>query len=78
MEHDFHAEPFYIIHSHLIRAFKPGQWASISMGYDYGGAHKLDGIDKDDKSQNIGWKFSYSHPINRTTGFKFSYIATET
>ncbi len=48
------------------------------MGYDYGGAHKLDGIDKDDKSQNIGWKFSYSHPINRTTGFKFSYIATET
>ena len=71
-------KPLYIVHSHLIHTFKPGQWASISAGYDYGGENRLNGIDKDDNQQNIGWKLSYAHPINRSLGLKLTYLGTRT
>lgn len=64
--------------AHLIRALKPGEWASVSIGYDYGGENTLNGIDKDDRKQNIGWALSYSYPINRQTGIKIAYIGTRT
>jgi hypothetical protein len=71
-------KPLYIVHGHLIHTFKPGQWASISAGYDYGGEYRLNGVDKDDTKQDIGWKLSYAHPINRSLGITVSYLATRT
>jgi len=71
-------EPVYIVHGHLIHTFKPGQWVSISAGYDYGGENRLNGVDKDDTKQNIGWMLSYAHPINRSLGIKVSYLGTRT
>ena len=71
-------KPLYIVHGHLIYTFKPGQWASISAGYDYGGENRLNGIDKDDTKQNIGWKLSYAYPINRSSGLKLSYLGIRT
>jgi len=68
----------YIMHGHLIRTFKPGQWVAMSIGYDYGGENTLNGVDKDDKKQNFAWKLSYAHSINRTSGFKVSYLGTRT
>jgi hypothetical protein len=68
----------YMIHGHLIRTFKPGQWVSVSAGYDYGGENKIDGVNQNDILQNIGWKLSYSHPINRAVGIKFFYLGTKT
>lgn len=47
-------KPLYIVHSHIIHTFTPGHWASFSLGYDYGGEYSVNGIDKDDTSQNIG------------------------
>lgn len=69
-------KPLYIVHGHLIRTFTPGHWASISMGYDYGGEFIVNGVDKDDTKQNIGWKLSYAYPVNKAAGFKFSYLGT--
>jgi len=71
-------KPLYIVHGHLIRTFSPGLWASVSLGYDYGGEKTINGIDKDDKQQNIAWKFSFAYPINRASGVKVSYIGTRT
>jgi hypothetical protein len=71
-------DPLYIIYGHLIYTFKPGQWTSVSVGYDYGGENSISGVDKDDRQQNIGWKLSYAHPINRSLGIKFSYLGTRT
>ena len=70
--------PLYIVHGHLVYTFKPGQWTSFSMGYDYGGENKLNGVYKDDTKQNIAWKLSYAHPINRSLGIKVSYLGTST
>lgn len=48
------------------------------MGYNYGGENRLNGENKGDTLQNIGWKLSYSYPLNRASGFKISYLGTRT
>lgn len=71
-------KPLYIVHSHLIRTFRPGLWAGVSLGYDFGGEKTINGVDKDDRQQNIAWKFTFAYPINRASGVKISYIGTRT
>ena len=71
-------KPLYIVHGHLIYAFKPKQWLAISAGYDHGGENKLNGVDKNDIKQNVGWKLSYTHPINRVSSIKVFYLGTRT
>jgi len=69
-------KPVYIVHGHLIHTFRPGLWVSGSVGYDYGGENKLNGIEKDDNKQDIGWGLSFAYPINRQAGFKATYIGS--
>lgn len=71
-------EPLYILQSHIIYTFSPGQRAFFSVGYDYSGENKLNGVDKDDTKQDIGWKLSYAHPVNRYLGVNVSYLGTRT
>jgi hypothetical protein len=69
-------EPVYLVHGHLIHTFRPGLWVSASLGYDYGGENRVNGIDKGDNKQDIGWALSVACPINRQSGFKVAYIGT--
>ncbi len=71
-------KPLYIIHSHLIYTFSPGLWVGASVGYDYGGENSINGVDKDNTTQEIGWAFSFGYPINRHSGLKLAYIGTRT
>jgi len=71
-------EPLYIIHAHLARTFRPGLWAGVSVGYDYGGESSVNGIRKDNKSQDIAWACSFAYPLNRQVGIKTAYIGTRT
>jgi|TARA_B110000902_G_scaffold266733_1_gene355825 hypothetical protein len=71
-------KPLYILHGHLIYTFKPGQWVSASAGYDYGGENEINNVSQNDRLQNVGWKLSYSHPINRAIGVSFFYLGTRT
>jgi Putative MetA-pathway of phenol degradation len=68
----------YFIHSHLTYTFRPGFWVGAGVGYDTGGENSINGIDKDDKRQNIGWAFNLAYPINRYSGISFAYIGTRT
>jgi hypothetical protein len=69
-------KPVYIIHGHLIHTFRPGLWVSGSVGYDYGGESKINGVNKDDNKQDIGWGLSFAYPINRHAGFKATYVGS--
>lgn len=71
-------KPLYITHAHLIHTFRPGLWAVASIGYDYGGENRVNGIDKNNRQQDIAWAFSFAYPIIRSTGIKVSYIGTRT
>lgn len=71
-------KPLFSTQAHLIRALSPGKWVSVSAGYNYGGENSVNGVDKNDRKQNIGWALSYSHPINRQAGIKIAYIGART
>ncbi|MCK5477349.1 MAG: transporter [Methylococcales bacterium] len=71
-------EPLYIVHGHLVHTFRPGLWAGVSFGYDYGGESTINGINKDDLRQDIGFAFNFAYPINRYSGIKVGYIRTLT
>lgn len=76
--HQLETKPLYIVHGHLIYTITPGHWTSFSLGYDRGGENTVNGIDKNDSRQNIGWKLSYAYPINRTSGIKLTYLGIRT
>lgn len=71
-------EPLLFTQAHFIRNLGRGQWASLSLGYDYGGENKVDGDDKDNRKQNYGWALGYSYPLSRQSGIKLSYIKSRT
>jgi hypothetical protein len=71
-------DPLYIIHGHLIHTFNPGHWAGVSFGYDYGGESTINGVEKDDRRQDIALALNYVYPINRRSGIKVAYIGTRT
>lgn len=51
---------------------------SASGGYDYGGRSTIDGVEKDDRKQNLAWAFSFGFPVNRHLGVKLAYIGSRT
>jgi hypothetical protein len=69
-------EPTYIIHGHLTHTFRPGLWVGVGVGYDYGGESTVNGVEKDDKKQDVAWALRISYPINRHAGLKFAYIGS--
>jgi len=71
-------DPLYIISGHLIYTFRPGVWAGVSAGYDYGGRSSLNGTRKDDRKQNLSWALSFGIPVTRQIGFKLVYFGTQT
>jgi len=71
-------DPLYIVHGHIIHTFRPGHWAGMSFGYDYGGESTINGVAKDDRKQDTAWAVNYSYPISRSSGIKVSYIRTRT
>ena len=68
----------YILHGHLIYTFASKVWAGISAGFDYGGQSTIDGVEKDDRKENIAWAFSIGYPLTRHLGVKAAYIARRT
>jgi len=70
--------PLYIMHGHLIHTFNPGHWAGVSIGYDYGGESTINGVDKDDRRQDVALALNYVYPIDRRSGIKIGYLRTRT
>ena len=69
-------DPTYIIHAHLTHTFRPGLSLGAAIGYDYSGESTINGIDKDDIKQDVGWALRLSYPINRQSGINVAYIGT--
>lgn len=71
-------KPLYIIQSHLKYTFRPGLWVSSGIGYDYGGESSVNGIDKNDRRQDIAWGIRAGYPINRNVGITVGYMGSHT
>ena len=51
--HTREQDPLYTMQTHMIYTFKPGYWASASVGYGIGGQSSIDNIPKDDAWGNF-------------------------
>jgi len=71
-------DPLFVIRGILIHTFRPGFWVGAGFGYDYGGENSVNGIDSDNRMQDIGWALSLAYPINRRSGISVKYIGTRT
>ena len=69
-------DPFYSLQSHLMYNFHPGLWAAVSAGYGYGGESSINGVDNDDRRENLSWAFSMGCPITRRLAAKAVYLGT--
>ena len=71
-------DPYFTSQIHLVYTFRPGLWASASAGYGYGGKSTLDGVEKNDRRENLAWALSAGCPITRQLGIKFVYLSSRT
>lgn len=69
-------DPLFTADGHLIYTFRPGLWASASVGYGLGGETIVDGAPSDNVLSNLGWGFALGIPINRSIGIKLAYVGT--
>ena len=67
-------DPYYTIQTHLVYTFRPGLWAAAGAGYGYGGESTVNGEEKNDRKENIGWVFSFGYPITPQLGVKVAYL----
>ena len=70
--------PLFATQSHLIYTFRPGLWASVSAGYDYGGESTINGNKKDDTRSDNLYALSAGYPVSRTTSIKLAYVRGRT
>jgi hypothetical protein len=69
-------DPLYFFQSHLIYTFRPGFWLGVSAGYYFGGESTVNGVESDDRKENLSWALSLGYPIGRKSSVKFAYIQT--
>ena len=69
-------DPYFTSQIHLIYTIRPGLWASASAGYGYGGKSTIDGVEKNDRRENLAWALSVGCPITRQLGVKFVYLSS--
>jgi len=71
-------DPLYVLQTHLIYSFQNRIWASLSGGYDWGGQSSINGVNKDDYSQDLLYALSAGFPLTRNSSFKFAYVNGKT
>lgn len=72
------SDPLWALQAHLIYAFKPGLWASISTAYGMGGEAKVNEIAKNNLSGNWLSALSFGFPIDRRQGVKLTLLTGRT
>lgn len=66
--------PLYTLQAHLVHTFPTDIWVSASAGYGYGGQSTVNGIEKNNRKENIAWAIDAGYPITRRLNFKATYI----
>jgi len=71
-------DPYFTSQIHLIYTIRPGLWTSASAGYGFGGKSTIDGVEKNDRRENLAWALSVGCPITQQLGVKFVYLSSRT
>jgi len=71
-------DPLWFAQGHVIYAFRPGWWASLSGGYGYGGEQEVNGEPKNDDGRSAYGALSLGMPLSRRQSLKITYVLSRT
>jgi len=71
-------DPLWFLQGHVIYAFKPGWWGSVSGGFAHGGRSWVNGDPKTDDSRARYIALSFGMPINKQQSLKFAFLTSDT
>ena len=75
---DLEQDPFYTLEGYVNYTFRPGLWAGTGLGYGIGSTTTINGINKNDERENLGWEASLGYPVSKRVGIKLAYIGIRT
>ncbi len=71
-------DPVFALQTHLIRSFKPGYWASVSLAYGLGGKSVVNRQPNNDERGDVQSGLAVGFPVIKNQGMKVFYIHSET
>ena len=71
-------DPWFTLQGHLIYSFRPGVWVGLSVGYGYGAAATINGVEKDDRKRDVVCALGYGFKLSPRLGAKIGYLGTRT
>ena len=71
-------DPLWFAQAHVIYAFRPGWWASLSGGYAFGGEQAINGEAKNDDRRSAYGALSLGVPLSRRQSLKITYVLSRT
>lgn len=69
-------DPLYTLDGHVVYTFRSGLWAALSAGLGVGAETAINGNEKNDAREDVGWAISAGLPVTDWLGFKVAYIQT--
>jgi hypothetical protein len=69
--------PLFSIDGSVEYDFPSGIWTSLGAGVRFGGQSTVNGVEKDDRKEIVGWSVSAGLPLTDWLGFKAAYIGNE-
>ena len=70
-------DPLFAIDGSLEYDFPSGVWVSAAAGIGVGGQSTVNGVEKDDRKEDVGWSVSAGFPVTRWLAFKATYFNTD-
>jgi hypothetical protein len=67
-------DPLFALQSHAIYTFRPGLWASLSVGIGERARSTVDGVEQNNRQSNVLWAASVGIPIDRRQGVKIAFM----
>jgi len=69
-------DPLFTIQGHVVYHFLPTFWLSGGIAYGIGQKSTVDGVNKDDRKENVVFTFSTGYSITRNFALKVGYLGT--
>lgn len=71
-------DPLWAIQGHLIRSFGKGRWASLSSAWGAGADVRIDGVDRNQATENWLIALAYGMPLSPRHSVKFAWVRGQT
>jgi len=71
-------DPTHALQAHVIRAFKPGLWVSLSAAYGWSGETTVNDVSSNNDKADFLSALSVGIPVSQKQGIKLAFIHSET